>query len=397
MMESTTGTQAFEWIARLVSKFTLDTASRKTGTIENIRWSAPAGFRFMRPKTVEEPIVGAVVRLLDGQRIHGRLEQFNPAGVALKLRQQINGQMLDLRHAQIKRLTLKEPVSMIEASDSKSAEMAVRAVADFQVQYVDGSIWDGETKGSISTPSGVFLYTMEGEHPKYVGTSRQNVARHFVPRSSIRSVRIGAPTVAGSTRIVPVSSAPIDYKPVASAPCMLEPETTEALEIMCKGQFTKIEGLKLGDALMQLGIVTREEVLSAVALQASRKDGRRIGAILMEMKQFKEETIQQALLHRLGVPFVKLGKLRVNNSTVARIDRGECLSKACAVLHENSNTVYLAMANPLDEEYIKSCRFRLQKKIEVVMADRADLAAFILRHRVAASQGLGLTPDFFFA
>jgi Type II secretion system (T2SS), protein E, N-terminal domain len=394
-MDSSIGIQAFEWVARLASKLSPGALSRQSESIDKVLWSAPQGFQYMRPLKKEEDVDGAEVRFLDGQQVHGWLERFNPSGISLKLRLKLNGQVLHLAHAQIKRVTLAEPMAMIEEPGAHSAAMAVGVVADFHVQFIDGEIWQGETKGSINTPSGVFLFPMVGDHPKHVGTSRQNVARHFVPRAAIRSVRIGAPSVISPTRGMTPVSTPIEYKPNSTAPRMLDPENPEALEIICRGQTTKIEGLKLGDALMQLGIVTREEVQSAVAMQARKNDGRRIGAILMEMKQLKEETIQQALLHRLGVPFVKLGRLNAKSETVARIDRGECLSKACAVLHENSSTAYLAMANPLDDECIKAYRFRLQKKIEVVMADRADIAAFLLRHRIEAAAGFG--HEFFFA
>ena len=245
-----------------------------------------------------------------------------------------------------------------------------------------------------AAPTGGFLYTMEGEHPKHVGAARQNVARHFVPRTAIRSARIGRASSTGAGGALVTAAPPSAHRAAASAPRVLEPLLPQALELLCKGQAANIDGLRLGDALKQLGIVSEEEVQAAITLQNQRRDGRRIGAILMEMKQLKEETIQQALLHRLGVPFVILRKLKANRGVVARLDRAESLARACAVLHETENTVYLAMANPMDAETIKACRFRLEKRIEIVIADRADIAAFLLRHRVQSSQGL--SPDYFY-
>ncbi len=93
------------------------------------------------------------MRFLDGQQVHGRLERFNPSGISLKLRLKLNKQVLHLAHAQIKRVTLAEPVAMIEEPGAHSAAMAFGAVADFNVQFIDGEIWQGETKGSINTPS----------------------------------------------------------------------------------------------------------------------------------------------------------------------------------------------------------------------------------------------------
>ncbi len=384
---------AFEWVSRLMAKMSPDLSAAREKSLDKVHWAAPTGMRYMKPDAALPGIDRAVVQLLDGQRFHGRLGRFNPAGIALKLRLQINGEPLNVAHTQIKRLTLTEPVAMIETASPRPNAMSPRTVVDFHIQFADGEIWEGETKGAIDAPSGVFLYTMEGEYSKHVGAARQNVARHFVPRSAIRSARIGRPSSTVAGRALVAAAPPLEYHAAASAPRVLEPVMPQALELLCKGQAANIDGLRLGDALKQLGIVTEEEVQAAITLQTQRRDGKRIGAILMEMKQLKEETIQQALLHRLGVPFVILRKLKANCGVVARLDRAECLARACAVLHETEKTAYLAMANPMDEETIKACRFRLEKRIEIVIADRADIAAFLLRHRVHSSQGL--SPEYF--
>lgn len=386
---------AFEWLSRLMAKFSPESSAAQAKSLNKVHWPAPAGMRYASSEANPHGGNQAVLHLLDGQRFHGRLDRFNANGVALKLRLQINGEQLNVSHAQIKRLTLTEPVAMIETAPPATNQLSPRTVVDFHIQFADGEIWEGETKGMIDAASGVFLYIMEGDHPRHVGAARKHVSRHFLPRTAIRSVRIGRAPDTYAGRALAPSSPPIEYHAAPSAPRVLEPVLPAALELLCKGQAANIGGLRLGDALKQLGIVTEEEVQAAITLQTRSQDGRRIGAILMEMKQLKEETIQQALLHRLGVPFVMLRKLRANCGVVARLDRAESLKRACAVLHETEYTAYLAMANPLDEETVKVCRFRLQKKIEVVMADRADIAAFLLRHKVQTSQGL--SPEYFYA
>jgi len=336
-----------------------------------------------------------VVRLVDGQQLHGCLERFNAFSSVLKLRLRLNGSELFLPLKQVKQVTLSAPTGLVEDPMQKTAVADARSISNFGIQFIDGDSWEGETKGSITTEAGVFLYTMLGDHPKYVGAARQNIARHFVPLTATRDVRIGATCDAVRIDSGNATPAVIDFFPSSVEPRVLEPATPGALELLCKGQNTHLEPLKLGDALKQLGIVTDEDVKAAMALQATRKDGKRLGEILMEMKQLSEETIRQALFHRLGIPFVRLNRLKSNTTTVARIDRRESLGRACAVLHETAGSIYVAMANPMDEETIRTLRFHLQKKIEIVMADRADIAAFLMRHAAPASNGLA--PDLFFS
>ena len=117
-MDSSIGIQAFEWVARLASKLSPGSSSRQSESIDKVLWSAPQGFRYMRPLKMDEGVESAEVRFLDGQQMHGRLERFNPSGISLKLRLKLNRQVLHLAHAQIKRVTLAEPVAMMTSPRS---------------------------------------------------------------------------------------------------------------------------------------------------------------------------------------------------------------------------------------------------------------------------------------
>ena len=61
---------------------------------------------------------------------------------------------------------------------------------------------------------------------------------------------------------------------------------------------------RLGDVLVQRGLVTREQLDDALARQ--RVSGRRLGELLLSMGTISQEQLSWALSESLHIPFVEL-------------------------------------------------------------------------------------------
>ena len=62
--------------------------------------------------------------------------------------------------------------------------------------------------------------------------------------------------------------------------------------------------LRLGDALIQEGLINEEQLQQALALQ--KKSGKRLGTVLVEMHLVTEQDIVQILSKQLKIPFIDL-------------------------------------------------------------------------------------------
>ncbi len=367
--------------------------ARHTG---GVIWPAPAGYRLADRPDPSFPDK-AVIHLLDGQVLHGWLERFRPGATGLKLRVQLTGDTAAILLSRVKKITLPDPVSMVEEDGRDAEKLRFGTVVEFRMRFSDREVWEAETKSSIRSPEGTFLFTTEGRHSSFTGNARQTVIRHFVPAFAVLTLRLGAED---GTRTAEFRSGdarpalPADLQPTVQSANPgedPEPHDPDVLERLCRGQ---TGALRLGDALVDLGLVSAQDLAEALRIQAESNMQRRIGSILVERFGLKEETLQRALLRQLGIPFISLGKLRARSETVERIPRAVALARGCAVLHENPGCAYLAMSNPLDEDTIQTCRFMLQKRIEVVVASKTDITAFLARHIKRA--GAGLSPKDFF-
>ncbi len=384
------------FLARLTSSLKLVRGEMDTRQSGRVNWPAPAGYRLADRQDPSSPDK-AVIHLLDGQILHGWLERFRPGSTGLRLHVPLTGDAAVIPLSRVKKITLPDPVAMVEEDGREAERLRFGTVVEFHIRYSDREVWEAETKSSISNPDGTFLYTTVGLHSRFTGNARPTVIRHFIPAAAVLTMRLGAQSGArtGEARSGDARPAlPADLQPPERSATPgedAEPHEPDALESLCKDQ---TRAPRLGDALVELGLVNERDLAEALKIQAASNMRRRIGAILVERFGLKEETIQRALLSQLGIPHIRLGKLRARSETVERISRAVALARSCAVLHENATCAYLAMSNPLDEDTLQTCRFMLQKRIEVVMAGKADIRAFLARHATRA--GVGLSPKDFF-
>ena len=106
---------------------------------------------------------------------------------------------------------------------------------------------------------------------------------------------------------------------------------------------------RLGDILLQQGIIT-EDMLAA-ALAAQQKGHRRLGDYLVENGYTTDEDIAMALHLQLGLEKVDLRGIKVPTEIIGLVP-GSVLRKHNVLPvgfdEQNSNVLLLAMADPLD-------------------------------------------------
>ena len=145
-------------------------------------------------------------------------------------------------------------------------------------------------------------------------------------------------------------------------------------------------GAKLGDILIERGILTAVQVEEAARLQ--EQTGKRMGHIMVEKKWLSEAALYGVLAEQLDLPFLSLRAGMYDPAAVALLPRDVARRLNVVPLFVVDNALTVATGDPQAIHSIDEIRTRTGCRIRVVMAPPADL------NRVRDDAYGGTMPDF---
>ena len=74
--------------------------------------------------------------------------------------------------------------------------------------------------------------------------------------------------------------------------------------------------IRIGDLLIQNGLITEEQLMTALAEQ--KKTGRKLGRALIELGLVEEDKLLNLLSQQLDVPFVQLRQYQFNQDLIKK-------------------------------------------------------------------------------
>lgn len=135
---------------------------------------------------------------------------------------------------------------------------------------------------------------------------------------------------------------------------------------------------RLGDLLVENGIISQEQLQEALAEQ--RKTKRRLGDLLISQGYITEQQLIEVLEFQLGIPHVSLFKYNIDPAITGIIP--ESMAKRHQVLPfmKEGGKLMVAMADPLDYFAIEDLRMTTGFRIEPAISTREELQRAIARH-----------------
>ncbi len=126
------------------------------------------------------------------------------------------------------------------------------------------------------------------------------------------------------------------------------------------------QSLRLGEHLMERGLVTENDIVEAAKLQPTT--GRRLGHILVELGKLEEHDLLSALSEQLSLPFVRLRTGLFDKDSVAVLDRAIAIRYRVVPLFTLRGTLYLATVDPQDIPSLDLVQEHTGMKIQPVLA-----------------------------
>lgn len=140
---------------------------------------------------------------------------------------------------------------------------------------------------------------------------------------------------------------------------------------------------RLGDSLIDAGVITREQLQEALEAQKQSDVRQKLGVTLVELGIVSEDDIANALSQQLNMERVKLSDYHIDDAVLALVDE-RMLRKYMLMpyefLPENPNIVRVAMSDPMDLAAIDDLSIVTGLQVEAKVTTVADVAQALDRY-----------------
>jgi type IV pilus assembly protein PilB len=133
----------------------------------------------------------------------------------------------------------------------------------------------------------------------------------------------------------------------------------------------KREKRRLGDILLQAGMITPDQV--AVAIEAQKKTKERLGKTLIRLGFIDEEKLIKTLAHQLKINSVNLKEEKIDPALAKLIPDKVARRHMVVPLAKMGQVLMVAMADPLNIFAMDDLNFKTGLEIEPVIASEQDI------------------------
>src|SRR5882724_8636301 len=138
-----------------------------------------------------------------------------------------------------------------------------------------------------------------------------------------------------------------------------------------------IEKFRLGDALVQQQLISKDQLDFALAEQ--KRSGRKLGQILQENGFVSDEQMAEALAKQLKIPFVNLKTFHLKQQLVRLLPETRARRYRALVLDDKGGSLLVGMADPTDIFAHDELSRLLRKNVDVAVVNEAALLEAIGR------------------
>lgn len=165
-------------------------------------------------------------------------------------------------------------------------------------------------------------------------------------------------------RSVPIGQILIEQRKVSSS------DITEATTLQKRKQ------IKLGEILIEAGLVKDKDVELALAEQLKRR-GKRLGEVLVDLDIVSEFELARTLAQKFELPFVDLDACEINPAAAQEIPRDLIVKYGVLPVDTDTRSLTVAISDPLALDALDALRLHVNRRIDEVLVTASQL-----RHHV---------------
>ncbi len=252
-----------------------------------------------------------------GAVVQGEMLAFDPTTRTITFRTATSGPAVTLAFSRFRRLTLTTPLRPAPQMPGAPVERVptARQEREYRLQLNNSTqLLTGRTAGHVETAEGMYLFTPVNEEA--------SMQRVFVPRSAYSLCQFGR-----------------SAEEIAASQWVSSPQ--ELLDAIDRQQ--RMPVLRLGQSLLALGLLTREQLERALSRQPRDLA---LGEMLLEAGMISRSDLQTALAHKMGYPFVDLTRFPIDPAAVAKLPHRMAVGYKAMPLLVDSNRLIVAVDKP---------------------------------------------------
>ncbi len=138
-------------------------------------------------------------------------------------------------------------------------------------------------------------------------------------------------------------------------------------------------GVRIGEILVEAGVVTEQDVAQALEEQRRRR-GRRLGEILVSAGALSELALAKALAVKFHLPFEDLDRVQVDPAAVALLPRPLIEKQRVLPIAFDDKTLTVAIADPLAVNVLDTAMIHSRRRLREVVAVPSQIERRIADH-----------------
>ncbi|MFT5593877.1 MAG: MSHA biogenesis protein MshE [Oceanicoccus sp.] len=133
----------------------------------------------------------------------------------------------------------------------------------------------------------------------------------------------------------------------------------------------KISKVRVGDVLIEKGIITHEQLM--MALDEQKRSGRKFGRTVIDLGFVNEDTLLLELSAHFAMPFIDISRFQFDSKVTRRLPESIARRYRAIILMEEEEQYFVGFMDPLDILAVDEVQRALKKKI---------IPAFVKEHEV---------------
>ncbi len=338
----------------------------------------------------------AMIRLINGDALHGNIVSFSPDDNCIQFRIKNNQTA-----GKVKILPVNEVayIAFIRTSASSMATSRLPEMKSMYIYTVTGEIFDAYVLNLSMHPSGFYAFEpatdsrkRAANHPgaskgkaqttvikspekyEYIYFFHHGVRTHE-DKSPIGKLLVAEKFVSEDDlqRSLKLQK---EKRKTPIGHILVENFGIDSRQVNSALQQQKRKRKKLGEILLDAGLVKPEDIDKALSIQTEQQ-GKRLGDILVEIGCVSEKSLLLALAAKFHLPIVDLNNHPIDPDAIYEVDTSLIMKFQWLPIAADAETLTVAVSDPLDMEAYDAFRFSANKHIREVLVLPSQLWRYI--------------------
>ena len=309
-------------------------------------WPQPSFVRRNLSTPLDDGEQTCLIETPAGTAVEGILVGFDTDAGMLNVRVRAEGEPVSLPFSRIRRLTLTASWAIAQRTPGVPVERAPHVVHErgYRIDLAAGGHLTGRTLGHVKQACGMFFFAPTDEPDV--------VQRVFVPAAVIEKVSFG----------------PSAEEQAAQRWITSPEQLVAALEAQ---RTAKV--LPLGQALLDLGLVTQGELARALEAQGQEREAP-LGESLVAQGLIERVDLQTALAYKMGFPMVDLTRFPLDKDVTRKLQQSVLIELGVMPLMQIGKSLVVAIDDLSRVAHLQASKGLVGFKLVPVMACRARIA-----------------------